>query len=112
VPDDLGVALTAICRCCEEWLAEFPMPTDASGLPLADLTHQHFLAIREHAARALIARARLTDAVDALDELLAALADARRRYAVGDTRALESTMLAAAERQALRARAQAREPVR
>ncbi len=36
----------------------------------------------------------------ALDELLAALEDARRRYRAGDLRALESTMLAATERQA------------
>jgi hypothetical protein len=40
---------------------------------------------------------------DAVDELLSALADARRRYAAGDVRAIESTMLAATERQAARA---------
>jgi hypothetical protein len=37
---------------------------------------------------------------EALDELLGALADARRRYEGGDMRAIESTMLAATERAA------------
>lgn len=37
---------------------------------------------------------------EALDELTSALADARRRYAAGDGRAIESSALAATERQA------------
>lgn len=43
--------LDYVLRCCQEWLGAHPMPAEA-GAPLADLTHQEFLAIQTRADRA------------------------------------------------------------
>ena len=55
---------------------------------------------QEAEANAAIMSAAL-DLLTALDELASAIADARRRYDAGDTRAIESNAIAATYRQAI-----------
>lgn len=65
---------------------------------MADVLTAHVERRPRHPLAA--SRARVEQLTLALDELLSALADARRRHGAGDLRAIESNMLGATERQA------------